>query len=172
MRKTILFTAVVLMSATFLFTACKKEDKPTTPTNNNNNNNTGCQDGYVCFKLDGTAISKAGGGYYFADTFLFVKYEEGAKQLSIDIMGSKTGDYTVSNKQIVNNARIYWFPDNSGLMYMSETGKLNVSAYGTDKKISGTFSGTLYKYDSNTGNFTKSDSVVITEGYFTKVQLQ
>lgn len=156
----------VLISAV----SCKKNE---TTTNNNNNNNTpGCADGNVCYKLNGTGVSKPGSGYAFADTFLFVKYEEGAKQLSIDIFGSNTGNYTISDKRRVGNARVYYFPENN-VMYMASKGSLNVSAYSTsDKKLSGTFSGTLYKYDSNTETYTYTDSLVMTEGFFTKVTLQ
>lgn len=165
-RISLLFTVIIIAAVTF--NSCKKEEK--TPTTNTPTN-TGCQDGYVCFKLDGTSISKAGGGYFFADTFLFVKYEEGAKQLSIDIFGNTAGNYTISDVRKKGNARVYWFPDNNQ-MYMSSKGSFSVSEYNAaDMKITGTFSGTLHKYDSNTNTFTMTDSVVITDGYFTKVLL-
>lgn len=169
MRKPISLLFITTIIAVITFNSCKKEEKTpatTTPTN------TGCQDGYVCFKLDGTSISKAGGGYVFADTFLFVKYEEGAKQLSIDIFGNTTGNYSISDVRKKGNARVYWFPDNTDKMYMSSKGSFNVSDYNaTDMKVTGTFSGTLYKYDNNNNTFTMTDSVVISDGYFTKVLL-
>jgi len=139
--------------------------------NNNNNNNTGnCQDEYICFKLDGTDISKPASGYVLADTFLFVKYEEGEKQLSIDIFGKNTGAYTVGDERISGRARVYYFPQNN-VTYMSGKGSFNVTELTTANKITGTFSATLYNYDSNNNTFTYTDSMVITNGTFTKVQL-
>lgn len=161
--------AIAITGLAMALHSCKKNEKtPTTTTPTTTN----CQDGDICFKLDGTAISKAGGGYYFADTFLFVKYEDGAKQLSIDVFGNTSGNYTLSDKRAKGNARVYWFPDGSGKMYMASAGSLNVSAYSAaDMKITGTFSGTLYNYDSNTEKFINTDSVKITEGSFTKITL-
>ena len=158
-----IFTALV-----FCITACKK-DKETTP--DKDKNNTGCPDGSICFTLDGTSISKTAGGYYFADTFVFVKYEEGVKQLSIDIFGNTAKSYTVGDLRKTNNARIYYFPDNNNNMYMSPKGSLSVTELTTDLKLTGTFSGTLYKYDDNNKTFNYSDSMVITNGSFTKAQL-
>ncbi len=165
MKKLILLTFITAV----IFSACKKDE--TSPANNNNNNNNpGCADGSICFTLDGTDISKTAGGYVFADTFLFVKYEEGSKQLSIDIFGQKNGNYNVTDVRKADNARIYYFPNNTD-MYMAEKGNLSVSEFTADFKISGTFSGTLYKYDNNNNTFNKTDSVVITNGSFTKSQL-
>lgn len=152
-----------------LLNACKKDDP--TPSNPTNPTTTGCGDGKVCFNLDNSDLTKDGAGYVFADTFIFVKYEEGAKQLSIDIFGQKTGSYNVSNIRKKDNARIYYFPDASNTMYMAETGSLSLSEFTSDYKATGTFSGTLYKYDSNSETFDKSSSVVIKDGKFTKVQL-
>ena len=162
---------VLLFALLACFFSCKKSETTPTGNNNNNNNNTSCGDGFICFKLDGTDISKQGGGYEFADTFLFVKYEEGTKQLSIDIFGQNTGNYTISDKRMKGNARIYFFPAPNN-MYMAETGNLNVASYDApNKKITGSFSGTLYKYDSDNETFTKTDSVVIKDGKFTNIQL-
>ncbi|OSZ81850.1 hypothetical protein CAP35_00855 [Chitinophagaceae bacterium IBVUCB1] len=153
-----------------ILASCKKDSTTTTPTNNNNNNNGGCGDGNVCFKLNGTQISKTGGGYLMADTFTFVKYEEGAKQLSIDIFGNTTGSYTVGDKRLKGRGRIYYFPETSK-MYMSNKGSLEMTELTSDRKATGKFSGTLYRYNGDTETFTMTDSMVITEGFFTKVQL-
>jgi hypothetical protein len=166
--KRLLFTLSVIL---LMAASCKKDDTTTPNNNNNNNNSTGnCQDGYVCFKLDGTDISKPGGGYVLADTFLFVKYEEGEKQLSIDIFGKKTGNYNISDKRLVGNARVYYFPQNN-VTYMSDKGNFNVSELTSGNKITGTFSATLYKYDSDKNTFTYTDSMVIANGSFNKIQL-
>ncbi|MCB9046587.1 MAG: hypothetical protein H6550_10685 [Chitinophagales bacterium] len=145
---------------------------PSTPTNNSG----GCGDGMICFKRDGTSISKAGGGYELADTNLFVKYEDNNVQLSIDVFGKTTGNYNVTDIRKQGNGRIYYFPDANnatGPMYMSETGTLNITSYdATAKKLSGTFSATLYKYDNDNHTFTKTDSVVISEGTFTTISVQ
>lgn len=167
-RIKLLFLAT--LSVALVFTACKKEENNNPGNNNNNPSGTSCADGNVCFKAAGTAISKPGSGYYLADTFLFVKYEEGSKQLSLDIFGNKTDTYTVSDKRKSGNARIYWFPENDK-MYMAEKGNFNVSELTSDNKITGTFSGTLYRYDSDKETFTYTDSVVIADGNFTKIQL-
>ena len=51
---------------------------------------------------------------------------------------------------------------------MAPSGKLNISAYdATSKKLTGTFSGTLYLYDNATNKFDQTDSVVIKNGSFT-----
>lgn len=151
--------------------AKKTIQPPTNPNNNNgNNNSTACKDGNICFTIDGTDISHPAGGYVFADTFIFVKYEDGGKQLSIDIFGNKNGSYTVSDVRKTNNGRIYYFPENDK-MYMAETGNLNLTELTTDLKATGTFSATLYRYDNNNNTFTKNDSVVISKGSFTKAQL-
>lgn len=165
MKKQFLLPLMVFAALAFCISACKK-DKETTP----DKDKTGCPDGSICFTLDGTAISKGAGGYYFADTFVFVKYEEGVKQLSIDIFGNTAKSYTVGDLQKVNNARIYYFPDHNN-MYMSPKGSLAVTELTTDLKLTGTFSGTLYKYDNNNKTFNYTDSVVITNGSFTKAQL-
>lgn len=164
--------AILLFVLPILAFSCKKSD--TTPSNNNNNNNSGCGDGFICFKLDGNSISKQGGGYELADTFLFVKYEEGVKQLSIDIFGKTTGKYTVSDKRKTGNGRIYYFPSasSSDTFFMAEAGSLNISTYDASaKKISGTFSGTLYNYKGDTETFLKTDSVVIKDGEFTNISV-
>ena len=164
MKKVVTFMALCAFAV-----ACNKTTTTpptTTPTP------TGCGDGYICFKLNGTEISKAGAGYELSDTFLFVKYEEGAKQLSIDIFGKNTGNYNVTHKRKQGNARIYYYPttSTSDTSYMAETGTLNISAYdAANKKISGTFSATVYKYKGDTEAFLKTDSFVITEGKFTNI---
>ncbi len=162
---------LILAFSTAIFTACKKDETttPTTPNNNGNNTNT-CKEGNICFTMDGADISKSGSGYVFADTFIFVKYEEGAKQLSIDIFGQKTGSYTVTDIRKMNNARIYYFKENND-MYMAEKGNLSISDFSTDFKLTGSFSATLYKYNNDKSTFDKSDSVTITNGSFSKVQL-
>lgn len=161
--------SLILMVAVSL-TACKKSTTSTTPTTPVTPT-TGCGDGNICFKLDGTAISKMAGGYDLSDTMLFVKYEEGSKQLSLDIFGKTTGSYNVSDVRKVGNARIYYFPDNNK-MYMAETGTFNVSAYdAANKTVSGSFSGTLYEYDNNNNTFNKSSSVEIKDGEFVKVSV-
>lgn len=167
MKRTLLLVAILALAL-----SCKKTTT-TNPgnSNNNNNNNNGCGDGFICFNLDGDGISKQGGGYEFSDTFLFVKYEEGTKQLSIDIFGQNSGNYNVNDKRKKGNARIYYFPAANN-MYMAETGSLNVASYdAANRKITGSFSGTLYKYDSNSETFTKTDSLVIKDGKFTSVIL-
>lgn len=158
-----------------LLFSCNKTDNNNNPPGNNNSNNNGCGDGYVCFNIDGTEISKQGGGYELSDTNLFVKYEEGTTQLSIDIFGKNTGNYTVTDKRKTGNGRIYYFKKVGGndVQYMAETGLLNISAYdATTRKISGTFSGTLYNYNGTTETFIKTDSVVIKDGKFNNVALQ
>lgn len=152
-----------------MLASCKKDSTSTTPVNNNNNT-TGCGDGNVCFKLDGAQISKAGGGYLLADTFTFVKYEEGTKQLSIDFFGNAAGSYTVGDKRLKGRGRIYYFPENNK-MYMSSKGSLELTELTSDRKATGKFSGTLHRYNSDTETFIMTDSMVITEGFFTKVQL-
>ncbi len=156
----IFFCSVALMSC----------DKDTTTTNPPGGTPAGCPDGNVCLKLNGTDISKPGGGYYFADTFTFVKYEEGAVQLSIDVFGSTAQSYTVGDVRQAGKGRIYYFPDNNN-MYMSHSGSLTVTELTTDKKMTGTFSAKLYKYDSNNNTFNFADSMEITNGSFTRIQL-
>lgn len=169
MKKSLIFVGLVS-----LLLSC---DKTTTTPNNNTPTHTpsaGCGDGFICFNLDGTDISKAAGGYELSDTNLFVKYEEGEKQLSIDIFGKNTGNYNVSNIRKQGNGRIYYFPSQSSnsIYFMAETGTVNVSAYDASaKKLTGTFSGTLYNYDGNTEKFIKTDSVVIKDGKFTTVSV-
>jgi hypothetical protein len=159
--------AMLLLSAGVL--SCKK-DETTTPANNNNNNTANCQDGYVCLKLNGTDVSKPGSGYYFSDTSCFVKYEEGTTQLSIDIFGSTAKSYTVGDVRRIDKGRVYYFPDYN-TTYMSYSGSLTVTEMTSDKKISGTFSAKMYKYNTDNSNFNFSDSMEITNGSFTKVQL-
>lgn len=163
MKKAIIFLAICGFAV-----ACNK----TTTTPPATTPPAGCGDGFICFKLNGTEISKTGAGYELSDTFLFVKYEEGAKQLSIDIFGKNTGSYIVTNKRKQGNGRIYYYPttSSSDTSYMAETGTLNISAYdAVNKKISGTFSATVYKYKGDTETFLKTDSFVITEGKFTNI---
>lgn len=163
---------LLIASALILVASCKKSDD-NNPTNNNTNNS-GCGDGYICFTMDGTDISKQAGGYELADTFLFVKYEDGSEQLSIDIFGKNTGNYNVTDERKVGNGRIYYFPTGgSGKMFMAEMGSLNISAYdASSKKISGTFSGTMYEYDNNNGTFNKNSSIEIKNGEFNKVSVR
>ena len=163
------FLLLVLCSG--VVSSCKKDK--TTPTNNNtnNNNNTAsCQDGYVCLKLNGTDISKPGSGYYFSDTSCFIKYEEGAVQLSMDIFGNTAQSYTVGDVRQIGRGRIYYFPDNAS-QFMSHSGTLTVTEMTSDKKISGTFSAKLYKYNANSSTYDFSDSMEITNGSFNKIQL-
>jgi|GEM_PF-3306974 len=169
MKKILLFIAVITIAA-----ACNKTTTtPTTPTSPTNN--TGCGDGMICFKLDGNSISAAGGGYELADTNLFVKYEDNTVQLSIDVFGKTTGNYNVTDARKQGNGRIYYFPEANkptGPMYMAETGSMNITEYdATNKTLSGTFSATLYLYDDTGMTFTKTDSLVITEGTFTKIKV-
>ncbi len=169
MKKTLLIITVIIIAI-----SCKKTTTtPTTPTNPTNNS--GCGGGMICFKLDGTSISAVGGGYELSDTNLFVKYEDKTVQLSLDVFGKTTGNYNVNDARKQGNGRIYYFPDANtptGPMYMAETGNMNITEYdASGKKLSGTFSATLYLYDNNAKTFTKSDSVVITEGTFTKVSV-
>jgi hypothetical protein len=159
----------LLLGGTVLF-SCNREDDAPEPVNPVNPTPTSCADGSVCFKLNGTAISKPGSGYALADTFSFVKYEEGAKQLSLDIFGNSARTYTVGEQRQATRARVYYFPE-ANKMYLAKSGSLVVTEFSADKKISGTFSGTLYRYDSGTGGFTMSDSMSITEGSFKKIQL-
>lgn len=158
----------ILLGCMAIMAACKKSETNTPATTTPAT--TGCGDGYICFKLGSNSISKTGGGYVFADTFTFVKWEEGLQQLSIDIFGNTAGSYTVGDKRLKGKGRIYYFPNTTD-MYMSAKGSLELTTLGSDKKASGKFSGTLYKYNSTTETFTYTDSVVITEGFFTKVQL-
>lgn len=150
--------------------ACKKSDTTSSTTTPATTTNGGCGDGNVCFKLNGSSISKTGGGYIMADTFTFVKYEEGSKQLSIDIFGNTAGNYTVGDKRLKGRGRMYYFPDNVK-MYMSNKGSLELTELSSDRKATGKFNGTLYLYNPDTETFTMTDSMVITDGYFTKVQL-
>ena len=161
--------AALLLSCTVLFSCNKNDDTPAPPVTSNPTPAT-CADGSVCFKLNGTLISKPGSGYAFADTFSFVKYEEGAVQLSLDIFGNTAKTYTVGEQRVKDHARIYYFPE-ANKMYLAKSGSFVVTAFTADKKISGNFSGTLYRYDSGSGAFTMADSLSITEGTFTKVQL-
>lgn len=164
--KKILYSALIIVLAV----SCNKIDEPDT-VNPEDNVPTGCGDGYICFNMDGTDISKQAGGYELSDTNLFVKYEEGTKQLSIDIFGKNTGSYIVTDKRAKGNGRIYYFTDNN-TQYMAQTGMLNISAYDASaRKLTGTFSGTLYKYDNTNNSFTKTDSIVIKDGKFTTVSV-
>lgn len=163
----------IILAACILAVACNKTNDADPATNNNSNNNQdpGCGDGFICFMLDDREIAKAGGGYELADTNLFVKWEEGAEQLSIDIFGKSTGAYSVSNKRLKGNGRLYYFPDNTS-QYMAESGNLEVTAYdAASKKISGTFSGTLYKYDDATETFDQSNSIEIKDGKFVNISV-
>lgn len=153
--------------------ACKKTT--TTPTATTPPSSTGCGDGYICFTLDGSNISEKGSGYELSDTNLFVKYEDNTVQLSIDIFGKSTGNYNVTDARKQGNGRIYYFPDANtptGPMYIAETGNMNITGYdATNKTLSGIFSATLYRYDNSTSTFTKTDSVVIKDGTFTKINV-
>lgn len=164
----------LMLLTTCTLLACNK-DTTTTPANNNNNggNSSGCPDGHICFTLDGTDMSKQAGGYYFADTFLFVKHEDGNAQLSLDIFGTNTGTYNVTDVRKSGNARIYYFPNGStGDMFIAEMGTFNVTAYdAANKKVSGTFSATLHDYDNNNSKFLKTKSVTITKGEFKNVSV-
>lgn len=159
MKKLLLLVGLVAIA----FTSCKKSNDE-----DDDNDTTGCQDTYVCFTLEGTDISGPGGGYFFADTFSFVKYEEGLTQLSLDIMGNSAGIYPVSDQQISGKARIYYF-DEGNNMFIAKTGNFEVTEYTTDKVVSGTFSGTVEMVDGN-GNYT-GDTKEITNGSFRKIQL-
>lgn len=162
-----------ILTMPLLVYSCKKTETPS--GNSNNPQPAGCGDGMICFNMDGTDISKSGAGYDLDDSTLFVKYEEGAKQLSIDIFGKTSGTYIVTDVRKKGNGRIYYFPtlSSSDTFYMAETGKLEITAFdATSLKITGTFSGTLYKYKDGTKTFIKTDSFVVKNGTFTNVQLK
>ena len=164
---------LVIIASCVLF-SCDKTTTEPRKTDNKDTTAKGCGDGYICFKLDGTEISKQAGGYELSDTNLFVKYEDGGKQLSIDIFGKNTGNYSVSSIRKQGNGRIYYFPEQSSgtIYFMAETGKVEVNAYdAANKKVTGTFSGTLYNYDGSTDKFIKTDSIKIADGKFTTVSV-
>lgn len=176
----ILLSKILVMKNAFSFlaiiciaVACKKNT--TTPTTTPPISSTGCGDGYICYTLDGSSISKKGSGYELSDTNLFVKYEDNTVQLSIDIFGKTTGNYNVTDIRKQGNGRIYYFPDANapaGPMYMAETGNMHITDYdAANKTLSGTFSATLYRYNNSGNTFTKTDSVVITDGTFTKISV-
>lgn len=157
MKKQLLLFGIMALA----LLACKKEDEDDDTTT------TGCQDTYVCFTLDGTDISGPGGGYFFADTNSFVKYEEGLTQLSLDIFGNSTGSYTVSEQRLSGNARIYYFDENN-VQYLAKTGTFEVTEFTSSKVVSGTFSGTVEKYVNDTF---EGETKQITNGSFKKIQL-
>ncbi len=164
--------ALILIAAVTLI-ACNKNNTDPTPVDPIDSTANGCPDGFICFTMDGKDISKQAGGYQLADTQLFVKYEEGTAQLSLDIFGTTTGAYNVTDVRKVGNARIYYFSDGSnGDMYMAETGNFEVTAYdASTRKVSGKFSGTLHDYDNSNSSFIKSKSVTITNGEFKNVRV-
>lgn len=155
MKKTL--TLLALVACTFV--ACNKND--------DGDNNNGCEDGYICFTMDGTELIKPGSGYFFADTFSFIKYEEGQIQLSIDIMGNSATTYTVGDQQTPGKARIYWFDENN-VMYMSRSGSLEVTEYTSGKVVTGTFSGILEK---RVNDVYQGETKTVTNGTFKKIQL-
>lgn len=158
MNKRLLLWAFIALA----FTACKKEDEDDDDTNP-----AGCLDTYVCFTLDGVDISGPGGGYFFADTSSFIKYEEGLTQLSIDIRGNNTGVYPVSNVREAGKARIYYFDENN-VQYLAKTGMFEVTEFTSSHVVSGTFSGTVEKYVNETF---MGETKEITNGSFKKIQL-
>lgn len=161
---------LVVITVGALAACSKTTTTPTTPKKEDSTANA-CVDGNVCLNLDGTDLSKPGGGYYFSDTNMFVKYEEGLEQLSLDIFGNTAGMYTVSNVRMAGNARIYYFPDNVD-MYMAETGTFEITSVDLNTmQISGKFSGTLYDYDSDTETFLKTKSIEIKDGEFNNIKL-
>lgn len=110
-----------------------------------------CTAGQICFNLGSDAIAAQGGGYTLNDLtlgdYLFVKYELGLVQLSIDMFTTQTGELTAGSVRETGVARVYYF-DEDGTQYMSSSGTVTLTAV-QGGKVSGTFSATLEEFEND-----------------------
>lgn len=138
----------------------------------NNEGGTGCGAGQICFALDSDEIVAPGGGYTLNDAalgdYLFVKYEMGLIQLSIDIFATEPGEYEASETREAGGARVYYFDENN-TMFMSSSGSVTISAV-DNGTVTGTFAATLEEFDSNTEMFAGSGpQLEVSDGSFIEV---
>jgi hypothetical protein len=132
----------------------------------------GCGAGQICFALDGDAIVASGGGYALNEVglgdYLFVKYEMGLVQLSIDIFATEPGTYDASEAREAGKARVYYFDENGG-EFMSSEGTVTITAV-DNGTVTGTFSATLEEFDFNTQMFTGAGSPLeVSDGTFVEI---
>ncbi len=146
-----------LCAATLLTTACKKDktDNPTpTPAAAS-----------MSYKVGTTTVTPTvvAGGQQFGVTSITSGGAATTPQLSISL-GSVTGTGVISAPTIsYSENSVAWSNALGG------TATVNVTAYdATAKKISGTFSGTLFPFIGNTATTNK----VISAGTFTNVTIQ
>jgi hypothetical protein len=131
-----------------------------------------CGTGQICFALDGDAIVASGGGYVLNEVglgdYLFVKYEMGLIQLSIDIFATEPGTYDASEAREAGKARVYYFDGNGG-EFMSSEGSVTITAV-DNGTVTGTFSATLEEFDFNTQMFTGSGpQLEVSDGTFVEI---
>lgn len=118
-----------------------------------------CGTGQICFFLDGEPLQNGGGGYRLTHATLgqyaFVKYEQGADQLSIDIYSLEPGTFEVLDVPTAGAARVTWYTvDVDGQhIYQGRSGTVTVTELDDDFFITGSFSAELEltKDDAYTG---------------------
>ncbi len=138
----------------------------------NGDGGAGCGTGQICFALDSDEIVAPGGGYTLNDPalgdYLFVKYEMGLIQLSIDIFATEPGEYDASETREAGGARVYYFDENNA-MFMSSSCSVTISAV-DNGTVTGTFSATLEEFDANTQMFTGAGpQLEVSDGSFIEV---
>ncbi|HEX2881416.1 MAG TPA: hypothetical protein VHO25_17930, partial [Polyangiaceae bacterium] len=133
---------------------------------------TGCGTGQICFALDGDEVVAAGGGYTLNEAglgdYLFVKYEMGLIQLSIDIFATEPGTYDASEAREAGKARVYYFDENNA-QFMSSSGTVTITDIGNGT-VTGSFSATLEEFDANSQMFTGSGpQLEVSDGTFVEI---
>lgn len=156
----------ILLIVTGLF-ACNKDDDNNTTTPSNNQ--TACNGMNLCFKLDGTEEShnakwKVITGTGSGDRYR-VLWEEGSgttyKNIEMDIYGTTTGTYNVSNSPAAGDGGFQYFSA-AGTNIVGESGTIEVTSIdNANNTISGKFTIT-----AKDGNGTTHQ---ITEGNFVNV---
>jgi hypothetical protein len=132
----------------------------------------GCGTGQICFALDGDEIVASGGGYTLNEVglgdYLFVKYEMGLIQLSIDIFATEPGTYDASEAREAGKARVYYFDENNA-QFMSSSGTVTITDIGNGT-VTGSFSATLEEFDANSQMFTGSGpQLEVSDGTFVEI---
>jgi hypothetical protein len=133
-----------------------------------------CGTGQICFFLDGEPLQRAGGGYRLTHATLgpyaFVKYEQGADQLSIEIYSLEPGTFEVMDVPTEGAARVAWYTnDATGQhIYQGRSGTVTITELKDEAIISGTFAAELEltENDAYTG-----ETRAVTSGTFTEVFL-
>jgi len=128
--------------------------------------------GQLTCKIDGKVYAHNGSGYVLKDNHSAVKAEKDTEQVTVNFYGMHEGDYVVSDgAEIDGNAKLQYFTGGSGqdrIIYTAKSGKLKITKYTGDFKVSGTFSGKFEKYVANKPTGVTID---VTDGSFTDIIL-